>query len=91
LESRSENDFIFVSDLKKNLDSHLENIYLSNTYIGINFFPKNIEYLNSKLNLLNIIPFFSVKTFIKEDEGFLNILKKTSLSGNFLKEDLSSN
>ncbi|WNE41727.1 MAG: Error-prone DNA polymerase [Mycoplasmataceae bacterium] len=91
LESRSENDFIFVSDLKKNLDSHLENIYLSNTYIGVNFFSKNIEDLNSKLNLLNIIPFFSVKTFIKEDEGFLNILKKTSLSGSFSKEDLSSN
>ena len=91
LESRSEDDFIFISELKNNLDSHLESFSLSNVYIGINFFPKNIESLNSKLNLSNILPFFSVKTFNKDDEGFLNVLKKTTLSGNFLKEDLSSN
>jgi DNA polymerase-3 subunit alpha len=91
LESSNEEDFILLSNLKKKLDSHLENADSSNVYIGINFFPKDIESLRSKFNSSNILPFFSIKSLEKDDEGFLNVLKKTTLTSGFLKEDVSSN
>lgn len=93
-EARKQEEVEEIRDLIANINNQDCFKNESDFYIGLNFFPKSFKTLITlieKFSLEILIPFFSVKFLEKEDEIYLETLKKSSLISNFLKEDYSLN